>query len=165
MHARYTAELANDLGNLASRTLNMIQRYCDGVVPAPEVVEGPEEALLANAASAGAEADAAVADLKVPDAIARIWEIVRHANRYLVEREPWKLAKDEASAPVVAGVLNTTARALAAVSALLSPVMPPAMQDLWTRLGYEGAPTLDAPAPEGNRITVGEALFPRLETA
>jgi methionyl-tRNA synthetase len=164
MHARYTAELANDLGNLASRTLNMVQRYHDGVVPAAGVVEGPEEALLAVADGAGAEADAFVADLRVPDAIARIWEIVRHANRYLVEREPWKLAKDEANAPLVAGVLHTTARALATVSALLSPVMPHAMQDLWTRLGYAGDPVLDAPAPEGNRITVGEALFPRLET-
>ncbi len=165
MHARYTAELANDLGNLASRTLNMIQRYCDGIIPAPGEIEGPEEALLAIVAGAGTEADAFVADLRVPDAIARIWEIVRHANRYLVEREPWKLAKDSANAPTVAGVLNTTARALAAVSALLSPVMPLAMRDLWTRLGYEGEPSLDAPAPEGNRITVGEALFPRLETA
>jgi methionyl-tRNA synthetase len=163
MHARYTAELANDLGNLVSRTLNMVERYCGGVVPASEVVEGPEEALLATIASAAPEADALIADLKVTDAIARIWEIVRHANRYLVEREPWKLAKDEANAPLVAGVLNTTTQTLASLAALLSPAMPPAMTELWARLGYEGEPRLDAAPVAGNRVRVGEALFPRLE--
>jgi methionyl-tRNA synthetase len=163
MHARYTAELANDLGNLASRTLNMIERYRAGVVPKAEVVEGPEEALLATVSSAPADADALVGDLKVPDALSRVWEIVRQANRYLVEREPWKLAKDEANAGVVAGVLNTTARALVTTAALLSPAMPIAMGELWSRLGYEGEPRLDAPPPDGNRIRVGDALFPRIE--
>jgi methionyl-tRNA synthetase len=166
MHARYTAELVNDLGNLVSRTLNMIERYCEGVVPAADVdgaIAGPEEALLETVTSADGEADALVADLKVPDAVARVWEIVRHANRYLVEREPWKLAKDDANRTLVATVLNTTTQALATVAALLWPVMPPAMTELWSRLGYGSEPTLDAPSPEGNRIRVGESLFPRID--
>jgi methionyl-tRNA synthetase len=163
MHARYNAELANDLGNLASRTLNMIERYCGGVVPAPAVVELPEQGLLDIAAKAGLTADALIADLKVTEAFNEIWEIVRHANRYLVEREPWKLSKDDANAPLVAGVLHTTATALATVTALLSPVMPASMAELWSRLGYEGEPRIDAPSPEGNRIHVGESLFPRLD--
>jgi methionyl-tRNA synthetase len=164
LHVRYNAELANDLGNLVSRTLNMIERYCGGVVPSAGTTEDPERSLLATIEAADPEADGLIADLNVTDAVARVWEIVRHANRYLVEREPWKLAKDEANAALVGGVLNTTARALVTVAALLSPVMPLAMHDLWSRLGYDGDPALDAAPPDGNRIRVGEALFPRLES-
>jgi methionyl-tRNA synthetase len=163
MHAKYNSELANDLGNLASRTLNMIERYCGGVVPDATLSEPLEEALRATFENADGEADALIADYKVTDAVTRVWEIVRHANRYLVEREPWKLSKDEANADLVAGVLAVTADALAAVTALLSPVMPASMQELWSRLGYEGEPILDAPLAAGNRIRVGESLFPRLE--
>ncbi|MEX2394291.1 MAG: methionine--tRNA ligase [Actinomycetota bacterium] len=159
MHARYNAELANDLGNLVSRTLNMIERYCDGVVPSVQ----PEADLLKTIDEARTKADALVGVLKVTDAVGAVWEIVRHANRYLVEREPWKLAKDEANSDAVAAVLRATIEALVALAALLSPVMPSAMADLWARLGYEGEPLLDAPSPEGRRVRVGEALFPRLE--
>ncbi len=165
MQARYNAELANDLGNLVSRTLNMVERYCGGVVPPADVTEGLEEALLATAASADAEADALVIEFEVTEAVGRVWEIVRHANRYLVDREPWKLARDDANKPLVGGVLNATSRVLSTVAALLAPVMPTAMQELWSRLGYEGEPRLDAPDPAGNRVRVGESLFPRLDSA
>jgi methionyl-tRNA synthetase len=163
MQARYNAELANDLGNLVSRTLTMIDRYCEGVVPTPSVSEAPEEKLRATIAGAGPAADALVGDLKVTEAVGEVWQIVRHANRYLVEREPWKLARDDANRPLVAGVLAVTAEALAALAVLLSPVMPDACRDLWTRLGYEGEPHLDPPSPAGNRIRTGESLFPRIE--
>ncbi|MEX0873524.1 MAG: methionine--tRNA ligase [Actinomycetota bacterium] len=163
MQARYNAELANDIGNLASRTLAMIDRYFDGVVPQAEISEAPEETLRATIAAADPAADALFADLKVTDAVAQVWEIVRQANRYLVEREPWKLAREEDNRPLVAGVLAVAAEALTALAALLSPVMPVAMRELWSRLGYEGEPRLGAQAPSGNRIRVGEALFPRIE--
>jgi methionyl-tRNA synthetase len=163
MEARYTAELANDLGNLVSRTLTMIDRYCEGVVPAPSMSEDPEEKLRATIAGAGPAADALVRDLKVTEAVGEVWEIVRHANRYLVEREPWKLARDDANRNLVAGVLAVTTEALAALAVLLSPVMPNACRDLWTRLGYEGEPRLDPPSPSGNRVRTGESLFPRIE--
>lgn len=165
MAARHNAELANDLGNLASRTLNMIERYCGGVVPDVVLDEALEEALAITVSGADTEAAELIDDLKVTDAIARIWEIVRHANRYLVEREPWKLAKDDANEQTVAGVLNATATALGTVTTLLYPVMPASMQELWSRLGYDGEPRLDAPSPAGNRVRVGESLFPRLEPA
>ncbi len=163
MQARYNAELANDLGNLVSRTLNMIERYFDGVVPAPERSEAPEEALLATVTAAAPQADELIGDLKVPESVAVIWEIVRQANRYLVEREPWKLARDDANKPLVAGVLHTTATALTALAGLLAPVMPLAMAEMWSRLGFDGQPRLEAPPVAGNRVRVGESLFPRLE--
>jgi methionyl-tRNA synthetase len=163
MHAKYNAELANDLGNLASRTLNMIERYCGGVVPDASVDDAPEAALRATFEGADADADALMAEFRVTQAMDRVWEIVRHANRYLVEREPWKLAKDEANAALVDGVLAITAKALATAAALLCPLMPASMAELWSRLGHDGEPRLDAPAPAGNRVRVGEALFPRLD--
>ena len=163
MEARYNAELANDFGNLASRTLSMIDRYADGVVPAPEVSEDPETKLRDTIARAGPSADGLFEDLRVTEAVAEIWEIVRHANRYLVEREPWKLARDEVNRAMVAGVLSVTAEALAALAALLSPVMPAACRELWARLGYAGEPVSDPPSPAGNRIATGEPLFPRIE--
>jgi methionyl-tRNA synthetase len=163
MQARYNAELANDFGNLASRTIAMIERYFGGVVPAPEISEAPEDALRATIAAAGTAADALVADLRVTEAVAEVWELVRHANRYLVEREPWKLARDDANRGLVAGVLSVSAEVLVALAALLAPVMPSACRELWSRLGYNGEPRLDPPAPTGNKVRVGDALFPRLE--
>ncbi len=163
MLARYNAELANDFGNLASRTIAMIERYFDGVVPGPEMSEGPEDALRATVSAAGPSADALISDLRVTEGLAEVWEIVRHANRYLVEREPWKLVRDEANKPLVAGVLHVATDALGRLAALLSPVMPIACRELWRRLGYDGEPRLDPPPPTGNRVVVGEALFPRLE--
>jgi methionyl-tRNA synthetase len=163
MQARYNAELANDLGNLASRTIAMIERYCEGVIPGAEVSEGPEHALRDRIVSAAANADELMNDLRVTEAIAAVWEIVRHANRYLVEREPWKLARDDANRALVAGVLSVTAETLTALAALLSPVIPNAAAELWSRLGFEGAPVLDSRSPAGNRVRPGDALFPRLE--
>jgi methionyl-tRNA synthetase len=163
LHARYTADLANDLGNLASRTIAMIERYFNGVVPAAQIVESAESSMRTTVSGAGPKADALMNDLRVTEAVGEVWEIVRHANRYLVEREPWKLARDDANLPLVGSVLHVTTEALASLAALLSPVMPSAMHELWRRLGFDGEPRVDAPAPGGNRVTMGEALFPRLE--
>jgi methionyl-tRNA synthetase len=164
MDARYNAELANDLGNLVSRTVAMIERYCEGVVPGPEVSEAPEAAMRERITRSVASADELMSDLKVTEAIAEVWEIVRHANRYLVDREPWKLARDDANRSIVAGVLSVTAEALAALSALLEPVIPNTSRELWSRLGYDGEPRLDPPSPAGNRVRTGESLFPRIES-
>ncbi|HVL82505.1 MAG TPA: methionine--tRNA ligase [Actinomycetota bacterium] len=165
MHARYNADLANDIGNLASRTVAMVSRYFDGVVPGAAAAEGPEAGLLEVARSAVVNADALVAEMRITEAIAVVWEIVRHANRYLVEREPWKLARDEANLPLVGAILNTVAESLARGAALLWPAMPGAMSELWSRLGYEGEPVLEAPPAEGNRVRTADPLFPRLEDA
>jgi methionyl-tRNA synthetase len=141
----------------------MIERYFNGVVPVAGVSEAPEEALRKTINDADPAADALIRDLKVTEAVGEVWEIVRHSNRYLVEREPWKLAGDDANRPLVGAVLHVAVEALAALAALLSPVMPSATKELWSRLGYDGEPRLDAPSPEGNRVRTGDALFPRLE--
>jgi methionyl-tRNA synthetase len=162
MQARYNAELANDFGNLASRTIAMVDRYFEGVVPSPDSLPEPEQALVRTAEEAAARADERMGKLEVTKAVGEVWEVVRRANQYLVEREPWKLAKDDVE--LTGQVLNATAHVLAWLAALLSPVMPTAGAELWSRVGYEGTPRLDPPSPGGNRVRAGDALFPRLET-
>ncbi len=162
-HARYNAELANDLGNLASRTIAMIERYFDGVVPPAGNLAKEEEGLIRVAVKAASTAEQHMAKLEVTRAFDVVWEIIREGNKYLVRREPWKLARHEKELPLVGQILNATVHSLAWAASLLSPVMPIAMTDLWSRLGYEGVARLEPPGPAGNRVRAGEALFPRLE--
>ncbi len=163
MHARYTADLVNGLGNLASRTIAMIDRYFGGTVPSSDGGGDPERDLLAAAEAADDEASRRIDAFELTQGFDSIWEVVRRANQYLVEREPWKLAKDESQLPLVGSVLQATAHVLAHLAALLSPVMPVAMQELWSRLGYDGAPALHPPSPSGQTVRAGDPLFPRLD--
>jgi methionyl-tRNA synthetase len=137
---RYETELANDFGNLASRTLAMVVRYRDGVVP---------EAALDPAV--GADLDglpAAFGDLvergELTQALEEVWERVRRLNRYVEERKPWEQAKDEASAGELDVSLVTLAEALRSITVLLHPYMPETTERLLTALGrpdtaYAGA--------------------------
>ena len=90
---RHNADLANGLGNLASRVLAMLGSYFEGAVPAAEL-EGCEADLPAVTADAAARYDAHVLAVELQSAVAAVWSIVDRANGYLVEKEPWKLAKD-----------------------------------------------------------------------
>ena len=160
---RYTTELANEFGNLANRTLAMIGRYRDGVVPdsqpAPEIAaefEGLSEAV-------GARIDA----VEITAALDEIWRRVKRLNRYVTEEEPWKLAKDEAARERLDQVLYTLAEGLRVLSVLLHAFMPRSAERLLTalgreELGFEGA-RLGA---VGGGAQLGELdqLFPRVDT-
>ena len=97
MLQRYNAELAGDLGNFVFRTLSMMDRYFEGVVPDPGAE--PRGALAEAAASLFADVDACMAELQFSRALERIWEFVRRANQYVEERKPWSQAKDPAQRP------------------------------------------------------------------
>ena len=158
---RYTAELANGLGNLASRTTSMLARYRDGVVPA-----SPLEADEAIADAVRAYRAAMDADL-LHEGAAAAFEVVRHANALVAERQPWSMAKDPARADELDLALATMVRCLAAAAVLLSPFMPGKAAELWERLG-SGAdmPALDDLATldvSGWRTIAGGILFPRPE--
>jgi len=176
MSARYTSELANGLGNLASRVAAMIGRYCDGVVPDP-TEPGPAEAVVAAALARDVEAaDAAMLDLRFHDGLAAIYDFVTVVNGYLTEQEPWKVAKlDTTEAKTrVDTVLYTAAESLRALAVLLAPVMPDAAEALWSSLGaaaqlgpladqlVQDADTWGRLRP-GAAVTKGESMFPRLE--
>ena len=168
---RHNADLANGLGNLASRVLAKLGSYFDGVVPAAER-EGDEADLPDVAADAVARYDAHIDAVELQSAVAAVWSIVDRANGYLVEKEPWKLAKDPTRRPELAGVLYASAELLRIVAVLIQPIMPSAAQRLWIQLGLDGA-VVDQRVPAdatwgqlrpGTATHKGESLFPRLDT-
>jgi methionyl-tRNA synthetase len=170
MTDRYNADLANGLGNLASRVLAMIDQSFQGTVPDPVESEGAGD-LPEVVAEVADRCDRAMGELDLSGAVGAIWDLVGRANGYLVERAPWALAKDPEKREELASVLYASAEVLRVLGVLVSPVMPGAAARLWTQLGVpealEAQRLPDAArwgglAP-GTRVLRGESLFPRLE--
>ncbi|MGW4539214.1 methionine--tRNA ligase [Streptomyces chartreusis] len=174
--ARYTSELANDYGNLASRVTAMVGRYFDGELPAATADGEAERAVREGLARAVAEADRRIGEeLDFQGGILAVFDFVKQVNGYLTEQQPWKVAKDpsEEAAARLATILYTAAESLRAVAVLLDPVMPESSGKLWESLGAEAS--LGALAdqriqdaaewgrlPAGATVTKGAVLFPRL---
>jgi len=173
--ARYEAELANGLGNLASRVVAMVHKYRSGIIPDSTEGAGPaEHAIRALLVEATRDADRAVHAMQLHEALAHMWRVVDHVNGYLTEEEPWALAKDPASSARLDAVLYTAADALRALAVLLSAYMPIAMEKLWRALGAETSlgPLAEQLIPEagtsgvlpvGARVGELEPLFPRVD--
>jgi len=158
--SRYETELANDYGNLASRTLAMIARYRDGRVP--EAATDP--ALAAEFGEVEAEVAALVDRAELSQALDAIWQRVRRLNRYVEERAPWQLAKDDAQAAALDETLASLAEGLRLVTVLLHPYMPASTQTLLDSLGrpelaYDGARF--AERGWGGTVTTLAPLFPK----
>jgi methionyl-tRNA synthetase len=167
MVARYNADLANNFGNLASRVLNMAASYAGGVTP-DEREDGP---LVDAAAAAFARASEDLERLDFAGGFGAVWQLIRDANAYIEDRQPWALHKSGEAAKTAA-VLGDCLEALRIVALLASPAIPRASAELWRRLGLAGVPE-DARLPDGaawgavatagNRLEKGAALFPRIE--
>src|SRR5215207_10077651 len=142
---RYLSELANDYGNLASRTLAMIARYRDGVVPAVDV----DPALAPDFDGLVPEVCELLDRAEITQALERIWQRVRRLNRYVEERAPWQLAKDDGSAHELDVTLRSLAEGIRAVTVLLHPYIPETVTKLLAALGEEDL-SLDT-APFGAR--------------
>lgn len=161
---RYTSELANGLGNLASRGTTMLAKYRDGVVPASPVEA--DEAIAGAVEAYRAAMDACL----LHEGGAAAYEVVRIANAMVAEKQPWSIAKDPARADELDLVLATMVRYLAAAAVLLSPFMPVKMEELWARLGSgrDAMPSFDELATldvSGWKTSAGAILFPRPEVA
>lgn len=176
LSARYQAELANGFGNLASRTLAMITKYFNGVVPAEGDLLPADKAIVDVVGASVTSADAAMNELAIQDAISSIWTIVDALNGYITEMEPWALAKDPANSARLGTVLYVCAEGLRALAVLLSPVMPESTLKLWSALGAKdtlGALTAQplrsaghwGQLPAGTKVDDLEPLFPRIEQA
>ena len=167
MNARYTSELANDFGNLASRLIAMIEKYCDGAIPAVARDAGLESALKETVS----KADAAMVALDFQGGINTIMEFCKRVNGYVTEREPWIVAKDESRTTELREILYNTADSIRALTVLLYPVMPGTCETLWAALGMDaelsaakiGDVATWGQIKEGSRVTKGAVLFPRLE--
>src|SRR3954452_13125694 len=128
---RYETELANEFGNLASRTLNMLCRYCDSTVPAVEVdpvLAGDFEGLVQEVSELLDKAE-------ITQALDRIWQRVRRLNRYVEETAPWQLAKDDAKAEQLQTTLRSLAEGLRVAGVLLAPYIPESVDKLLDALG------------------------------
>jgi methionyl-tRNA synthetase len=159
---RYTTELANEYGNLASRTLAMIERYRDGVVPTP----GATSPLAAEFEGLAEEVCQRVDALQLTAALDEIWRRIKLLNRYVQEEQPWQLSKDDAQAQRLDEVLYTLAEGVRVVSLLVHPFLPESAERLLAALGREDLSLELAhfgAVPGG--ATVGELgqLFPRVE--
>lgn len=176
LSARYQAELANGFGNLASRTVAMIERYFEGIVPPAGPYTEADLAIQKTVADAATHADAAMERFRIDEAIDAVWTIVTALNAYITENEPWALAKDPAQRERLGTVLYTAAEGLRALAVLLSPVMPIATEKLWIALGAaENIGRLhDQPLREagewgvlrpGSSVNGLSPLFPRVEQA
>ncbi len=172
--ARYQAELANGFGNLASRVIAMVNRYCNDVVPAATELNDADAVIVDTVAKAFETANKAIDRLAIHDAINAVWSIVDALNLYITEQEPWVLAKDDANRDRLHTVLYTAVEGLRAIAVGLSPVMPTATQKLWDALGLGealGALTDQhlsragqwGIAPAGIRVSSLDSLFPRIE--
>ncbi|MDP9383722.1 MAG: methionine--tRNA ligase [Actinomycetota bacterium] len=160
--ARYESELANEYGNLASRTLAMVARYRDGTVPEVDVDPG----LAPDFDGLAGEVSALLDRAEVTQALDRIWERVRRLNRYVEERAPWQLAKDEARAGDLDVTLRSLAEGLRVVTVLLHPYIPDTAERLLAALGFGGDLTLDGAVlgarPGGGRAEKLPQLFPKI---
>jgi len=168
LSARYQSELANGFGNLASRVIAMVIRYCDGDIPAAGVYTESDELIRATEKRVTDAAAVAIDRLAIHEAIASVWELVDELNGYITIQEPWALAKDPAHRARLETVLETAVRGLGTLAVLLSPVVPVATEKLWAAIGGTGELSEQRIDQAwkwtgGSRVSPLEPLFPRIE--
>lgn len=168
---RTNVDLANDLGNLLSRTTQMINKFCEGKVPAPTAPEA-DGILAAVAKESIAELEAAMEKLDLPNALVALWKLVGRANKYIEEQAPWALAKDPAQQGQLGNVLYSLAESLRIVAGALTPFLIQTPERIWEQLGLESVTVRTEPwksvtswggLKPGTVIQRGNPLFPRIE--
>ena len=164
----YNADLANTLGNLANRTVAMINKYFDGIIPARETPTEFDADLAAVCEKAKADTVRLMDEYKTSDALGAIWSIANRANKYIDETMPWALAKDESKRGVLKTVMYNLAESLRQISSLLTSFIPETSEKLAAALGIKNA-ALDELNGFGGLtagVKVGEAalLFARIDS-
>lgn len=166
--ARINADLANDLGNLLSRTVGMIERYFGGTLPENQAATAFDGVLMETAATTVTKYAGAMDKLAVSDALSEVWTLVRRGNKYVDETEPWTLHK-KGETEALAGVLYNLAETLRITAVLISPVMPGTAAEILRQIGISG-PELSAwdslafgKLPKAVTVAKGGVIFPRLD--
>lgn len=168
MLKRMNYDLANDLGNLVSRTVSMIEKYCGGTVPPATTEDDIDKDLKAIAVGAAAKVEEQMDKFAFNMALEEIWIVVRRANKYIDEKSPWVLAKDEALKAELDTVMHNLAEAIRIISILIYPFMHTTSKEIRKQMGlwYADVVWEDAFTFEmmyGEQVKKGNAIFPRID--
>lgn len=168
--SRVNSDLANDLGNLVSRTIAMIEKYNGAIMPTPTVTESIDGELKKLAGDTSINVEAAMDKMNFSGALELIWKLVSRTNKYIDETTPWILAKEEERKPRLDTVLYNLSESIRIISILIRPFMEKTSNRIWTQLGIEEGheTTWDVVGvwgtlPVGRTVTKGVNLFPRLD--
>ena len=166
---RLNSDLANDLGNLVSRTITMAIKYCDGKTPA--LSPAKRDSVLQEAATKTIdEVEACFSDMSLHKALIAIWAFINTANKYIVEHEPWNLAKDPVSKEKLLAIMYNLLVALRSIAILITPFMPQTAGKILRQIGISESQKLnfsiirkDGALTAGSPLIRGDSLFPRIE--